>query len=312
MTAPSVERIARTLLYEGYILYPYRRSAVKNRQRFNFGVIYPEEHSRAQSGTDPCEMQTECLLQGGPATGLEVAARFLHLFERTPARPGEPPWHDAVERTVAIGDATLGELLGAPRGLAFEFPATEWPGRQLAVTGRVDLSAVPAGPDLFRLRAVIANRTALGPASTPSRDEVLLCSLVSTHTILRAAGGEFVSLTDPPGHLQEVAATCRNVGAWPVLAGENGSRDVVLASPIIVEDFPSVAPESPGDFFDGTEMDEMLSLRILTLSDDEKREMAATDERARRLLERTESYRAEELMRMHGVLRQIRALETGP
>src|SRR4029079_17115503 len=116
---------------------------------------------------------------------------------------------------------------------------------------------------------------------------------------------EFVSLIDPPEPLKALAAACRNVGTWPVLAGEDGARDPGLSSPIIVADFPSIAPESPGDFFDGTEMDEMLSLRILTLTDDEKREMAASDERARLLLERTEAFGPEQLMQMHGVLREI-------
>ena len=160
----------------------------------------------------------------------------------------------------------------------------------------------------------------------------------AAHTILRATGGEFISLSDPPGPLRALAATCRNIGTWPVLAGEDGARDTLLSSPIIVSDFPSIAPESPGDFFDGTEMDElltlsiltlsddekrqmrevdpraraMLSLRILTLTDEEKREMTASDERARRLLERTEAFSSEQLMRMHGTLRQIRALEEAP
>jgi hypothetical protein len=312
MSGPSVDRIARTLLYEGYLLYPYRRSAVKNRQRFNFGVIYPEPHSRAQQGTDPCEMQTECLLQGGADTGLEVAVRFLHLFVRTPERPGDPTWHDAIEREVTVRVAALAELLAAPRSLTFGFPAAEKPGRQGAIAGRLDLNAEPAAPGVTRVRAGISNFTPVDPDSLPSRDEVMLRSLVSAHTILRARSGEFVSLIDPPASLRAAAAACRNVGTWPVLAGDDGRRDTLLSSPIIVYDFPTIAPESPGDFFDGTEMDEMLSLRILTLTDEEKLEMAASDERARQLLERTEASGPEELMRMHGVLRQIRALEEAP
>ena len=37
----TVDQVANAVLYEGYILYPYRPSAVKNRQRWNFGVVYP-------------------------------------------------------------------------------------------------------------------------------------------------------------------------------------------------------------------------------------------------------------------------------
>ncbi len=140
----------------------------------------------------------------------------------------------------------------------------------------------------------------------------MLRSLVSAHTILRTAGGEFVSLIDPPEQLKPAAEACRNVGTWPVLAGDDGARDTMLSSPIIIYDFPTIAPESPGDFFDGTEMDEMLSLRILTLTDEEKREMAASDERARLLLERTEAFGRDQLMQMHGVLREIRSLEEAP
>ena len=165
---------------------------------------------------------------------------------------------------------------------------------------------------MYRVRVTILNQTPVEPERPSVRDELLLRSLVSAHTILRVAGGEFVSLIDPPETLQPAAAACRNLGTWPVLAGEEGTRTTLLSSPIIVYDYPTVAPESPGDFFDGTEMDEMLSLRILTLSDAEKREMGASDERARQLLERTEQLGQADLMRLHGVLRHIRALEQAP
>ena len=310
MTRTSVDRIAGALLYEGYMLYPYRRSAVKNRQRFNFGVVYPETHSRAEAERDPCEMQTECLLRAGPGTRVEVTVRFLHLFAPVPTH-GEPEWHEAVERDLTLA-ATVGELVSGPRYLAFLPPAGEVPGRQVALEGQVGIGAERATADVVRLRARVVNRTPMPADGGSGRDEVMLRSLVSAHTILRATGGEFLSLTDPPDGLRAVAEACRNVGTWPVLAGDEGARDTMLSSPIIVSDFPTIAPESPGDFFDGTEMDEMLSLRILTLSDEEKREMAASDERARRLLERTEAFGPEELMRMHGVLRQIRALEEAP
>ena len=312
MNGASVERVARALLYEGYMLYPYRRSAVKNRQRFNFGVIYPEPHSRALQGIDPCEMQTECLLRAGADTGLDVTVRFLHLFERAPERPGEAVWHEAIERAVTIRGVSIGELLVVPRSLPLVVSVEDAPGRRIGLEGRVEVAAEPASPDVFLVRVRIANLTPMEPVDLPSRDEVMLRSLVSAHTILRAAGGEFISLIDPPAPFKALAGACRNVGTWPVLAGDDGARDTLLSSPIILYDFPGIAPESPGDFFDGTEMDEMLSLRILTLTDEEKREMSASDERARLLLERTEASGPEELMRMHGVLRQIRALEEAP
>lgn len=311
MTRTTADRIAGALLYEGYMLYPYRRSAVKNRQRFNFGVVHPEAHSRAEGGGDPCEMRTECLLRAGPTTRVEVTVRFLHLFARPPERPGEPEWHEAVERDIVVA-GTVGELVAAPRLVRFPPPAGEVPGRQVALEGQVSLGAERVRQDVVRLRVTIANRTPMAGDQAADRDELMLRSLVSAHTILRTAGGEFLSLIDPPEALKTVAEACRNLGTWPVLAGDDGARDTMLSSPIIVYDFPTIAPESPGDFFDGTEMDEMLSLRILTLTDEEKRQMAASDERARRLLARTETFGREQLMRMHGVLRQIRSLEEAP
>jgi hypothetical protein len=303
----SVDRVASALLYEGYLLYPYRRSALKNRQRFNFGVIYPREYSEALRGGEPCEMRTECLVEGSSEAELDVTVRFLHLFERT-AEPGELAWHGAIEREVTLR-VERSVLRGAPRALRFGFPAADAPGRQMGLTGRVELAAQEAQPGVDRVRVAISNLTPMDDTAMASRDEVMLRSLVSTHTILRTAGGEFLSLTDPPAGVKGTAAACENIGTWPVLAGENGARDTVLSSPIIVPDFPGIAPESPGDFFDGTEMDEMLSLRILTLTDEEKREMAESDERARELLARTEAFEEQHLRRMHGVLREIRSLE---
>ena len=129
----------------------------------------------------------------------------------------------------------------------------------------------------------------------------------STHTVLRATGGEFVSLTDPPERLRAAAAACQNVGTWPVLVGEPGQRDTLLASPIILEDHPRVAPESPGDLFDGGEIDQLLVLNILALTEEEKAEMRAADPRTRAILERTEALTPDQLMRLHGAIRDVAA-----
>ena len=117
-------------------------------------------------------------------------------------------------------------------------------------------------------------------------------------------------MIDPPEELKEVVASCQNVGCWPVLVSETGGRDTMLASPIILYDYPEVAGESPGDLFDATEIDEILTLRILTMTDAEKREMVETDARAKELLERTEALTGDDLMRLHGVIRRPR--ETRP
>jgi hydrogenase maturation protease len=133
-----------------------------------------------------------------------------------------------------------------------------------------------------------------------------LRALASTHTILEVQDGEFVSLLDPPACWREAATACRNVGAWPVLVGDERQKDRMLAAPIILYDYPRVAPESPGDFYDGTEIDEMLTLRVLTLTDEEKRAMAGVDERASALLARTEALARGQLLGLHGALRSLR------
>jgi hydrogenase maturation protease len=132
---------------------------------------------------------------------------------------------------------------------------------------------------------------------------------VSAHTILEVRDGEFVSLVDPPEKYREFAKSCQNVGTWPVLVGEKDQRDTMLSSPIILYDYPEIAPESPGDLFDGAEIDEILSLRIMTMTEEEKREMRESDERARQILERTESLPEEQLMKLHGALRGLRAVK---
>jgi hypothetical protein len=143
---------------------------------------------------------------------------------------------------------------------------------------------------------------------TIGREQAMLQSMASTHAILRVSGGSFVSLSDPPELLGEAARDCRNIGVWPILVGDPGSHDTVLASPIILEDHPQVAAESPMDLFDATEIDEILMLRILTLSDEEKQELRAGDERGRRILERAEALTPAELMGLHGTVRSLRPL----
>ena len=139
-----------------------------------------------------------------------------------------------------------------------------------------------------------------------NRDEVLLRSLISVHSILHVAGGEFVSSIDPPEQFRAAVAECGNLGAWPVLAGDEGQRNLVLAAPIILYDYPQIAPESAGDLFDGTEIDEILALRILTMTDAEKLEVRNGDDRARRILERTEMLPPEHFQKLHGALRGLR------
>ncbi len=164
---------------------------------------------------------------------------------------------------------------------------------------------------LFKVTVRVRNTTAFEPTPRTNREEALLSSLASSHTVLGAQEGKFVSLIAPPEWMIESAASCTNVGTWPVLVGEEGQHDTMLSAPIILYDYPQIAPESAGDLFDGTEIDEILSLRILTLTDAEKQEMSQSDERAREMLERTEAMPVEQFMKLHGVLRGLRPLKEG-
>jgi hydrogenase maturation protease len=324
MNRALVDRIADAVLYEGYLLYPYRPS-VKNRQRWTFGGLYPPAYCEAQSGSEPSRSQTECLVLGGSGTRLSVRVRFLQLQQRRTATEVGPAerrhdmlapavWDEAVEREVGPFEASLDALIALPVERDFALPARrdEQGGvvrEQSPLAGAVVVSAMKVADVMARICVVVENRTAIGPEEREvSRDDASRRALVSTHAILEVEGGEFVSLLDPPEPWREAAGACRNEGTWPVLVGEPGERTTLLSSPIILYDYPEVAPESPGDLFDSTEIDEILTLRILTLTDDEKRAMAAVDDRARALLERTEAIDPHDLMRLHGTLRNPRAL----
>jgi hydrogenase maturation protease len=342
MKQELVDRIVNAVLYEGYILYPYRPS-VKNRQRWFFGGLFPESYCRIQPG-EPWKMQTECLVIGSGRTRLDITVRFLHLQERLVGemdpkadafRPVESlqvgdryfhAWQEAVERRATPRDSCVEELMSRSQRTSFDFPAHSesqlimdpdgltagvMTRRQTAVHGLIELSAMQVGKKLFKVRVRISNQTPVNDPETLARDQAVLCSLASTHTILNVTDGEFVSLIDPPEEWREIAADCQNEGAWPVLVGEPPAKDVILSSPITLYDYPQIAPESPGDLFDGTEIDEILTLRIQALTSKEKATMAQIDERARGLLQRTETLTREQMMGLHGTFRNLHSLHGG-
>jgi len=178
-----------------------------------------------------------------------------------------------------------------------------------AITGAIEVATERVEDGVFKVSVLIRNTTPFAVAEDSTRGEALLSSMASAHTVLGVQDGNFISLIAPGERLREAAANCMNVGTWPVLVGEEGLCDTMLSSPIILYDYPQIAPESAGDLFDGTEIDEILSLRIMTLTDDEKREMSQSDERAREMLERTETMPVEQLMKLHGVLRGLRPVD---
>jgi hypothetical protein len=344
MNLTLVEKIANAVLYEGYILYPYRPSAVKNQQRWNFGALCPQSYSEAQSGTEAWTMQTEVPVDGSESATLDVKVRFLHLltreiqasvsdsdFQSVPSLEVNgklfQTWQEATEREVNLSSLSLREMLTQPQRLLFAFPSSheierlrdestgQIVGRvnriQQGIEGAIEVAVERVVENAFKLSIRILNETLFADAGRKSRDEALMRSFVSTHTILSVLDGKFVSLLDPLEAFREAATMCHNEGTYPVLVGEEGARDCMLSSPIILYDYPQIAPESAGELFDGTEIDEILTLRIMTLTDEEKREMRGADERARRILERTEMLPAEQLMKMHGAMKSLRPKEKG-
>jgi hypothetical protein len=351
MNQALVDQIVDAVLYEGYILYPYRPS-VKNRQRWTFGGLYPRAYCLAQGVGDAWSMQTECLLRGIGNTVIQIEVRFLHLQARLVgqldcriaelAESEEPAfhvveklqvgdrllqsWQEAVQRSVVLEGLDLGSLAREPRHSEFAFPACRKAEsvrghtgeieailvrEQYSVTGRIKVSALEIGEGLFKLVARLENDTTFNQAEQTSRDQAVLHAMASTHTILGVQNGEFLSLIDPPDEFRALAAACQNEGTWPVLVGREGETDTMLSSPITLYDYPQIAAESPGEFFDGTEIDEMLVLRIQTLTDEEKEAAAAVDERARALLTRTKSLSDEQMMGLHGVVRGLRPVPSG-
>jgi hypothetical protein len=341
-----VKKIAEAILYEGYMLYPYRPSSVKNQQRWNFGVLCPHSYCKQQCETERDSMQTEVLVTGGSGLRITIKVRFLQIIRRSIGKLRAPekclplhsastldyvdkletggrvyqPWQEAVEREIVRDELPLADLR-APTCVPFDFPAREEieavrdeTGDAIGIilrewqnlSGSVEISAERLIDSIFKVRVLIRNDSQFCPTVEATREEAVLFSLVSTHTLLGVENGEFLSLLEPPAEFETLAAECKNLGTWPVLAGEQDSREAILSSPIILYDYPQIAPESPGGLFDATEIDEILSLRIMTLTDQEKLEIRQSDQRAREILDRTEHLPQEQFMKLHGILRSPR------
>jgi hypothetical protein len=320
--------VADTVLYEGYLLYPYRASAEKNQARWQFGVLVPPSYAAAGHG-EHAHARTECLLDPGSDPVCHIRVRFLQLQRRSLVdEAGTPvdalgdgsvgdlvPWDEAVEREV---DVVLhaNELVGRPRTVPITFEAgseTEqvdggaivrqrWPS---AAELRCEAESLPGPYGALRLRTVLAN-TSDWDGSGASRSQALRYSLIAAHSVAALTDGRFISLLDSPEWAKGYVAGCLNEHTWPVLLGAPGDTDTILSSPIILYDHPEIAPESPGDFFDSLEMDELLALRTMALTDGEKREARATDERSREIIDRVDGLPPELVERLHGAVRSLR------
>jgi hypothetical protein len=335
MNIDAVEKIAAAILYEGYILYPYRATAIKNRQRWNFGTLYPRVYAEAQRPEEPYRLIAECLVAPASkmssgldamleAASLDMRCSFLQLVRQqqdlAPRSEDQHAltdpslaWDEAVERTSEHAHLRLKQLITSPLSLTLQMDAAVLPqGRRSEVAANlqieITISAQVLAEGACKLRLTVQNSSQPPTGAMAKRDEALPFSLVSAHLLLGITGGEFVSLLDPQPAYRESAASCSNVGVFPVLAGDDPDRSLMLCSPIILYDYPQIAPESAGDFFDGTEMDEMLTLRVLTLTDAEKQEMRNGDPRARKILERTEALTPEAMLKAHGIVRELREI----
>jgi hypothetical protein len=312
----SVRGVADAVLYEGYLLYPYRASAQKNQSRWQFGVLMPPGYV-AQDPSETSTLQAECVFEERGEPTMELTVRFLQVQRRRTegavTGPGVPAvWDEAVERelsrTVNVADV---------RGDGKEFPFTIPGGadaetvtggrvtrRREPLTGTVLVRVTPLpGPwQASRLTVRVTNES---PGTAARRDDALPRALVAAHLIISVSGGAFLSMTDPPEWASAEVARCENCGCWPVLGGPDGSRQTILAAPIILPDHPQIAAESAGELFDGTEIDEILTLRTLALSDEEKAAARATDSRAAALIDRVDAMDAPTMEQLHGTIRAM-------
>jgi hypothetical protein len=347
----AARRIADTVLYEGYILYPYRASHGKNSSgvRWQFGVLVPQRHAEANplppgamqaTGTvsgavETWCQQTECIIEPGDDTSVDIRLRFLHLqarlVEQADGTGGFTPvesltaggelyvtWDEGVETEI---DATfsLADLCRAEQVVPVDLAGSEEIEpvdggrvirRRQALSLRLVISAeeLPGPYGIARLRIRTENLTDWLD-SAGDRSDVVLRSPVAAHLIMAVTpGSRFVSPLDPPEWAKVAVQTCSNLSTWPVLVGEEGNTDMMLSSPMVLPDYPQIAPESPMDLFDGTENDELLSLRIMTLTDDEKAQARATDPRAAAIIEHADNLPLEIYERLHGAIRGMREL----
>jgi hypothetical protein len=337
-------KVADAILYEGYLLYPYRRSSQKNQIRFQFGVLMPPVY-REIDDCEPSASQTEVLVECPDDAEILVVVRFLQMLRRTVQ--GISPdtgalhevgtlyvdgteytaWDEAAEREQHI-TVPVASLLREDRNIEFHAGAgesaeelTDSRGRDVGrinrqwagVDGMIRLHAERvAGPyQALRLRVQVENHS-IPATALRTREDGLRQALIAAHQLIGVPGGTFLSMTDPPQWAAQEIAACTNTGTWPVLAGPEDCTDLLLASPVILYDHPEVAAESAGDLFDATEIDEILTLRTMALTDAEKREARSSDPRAAALIDRLDHIPPEMLERMHGAIRYLRPVAGSP
>lgn len=343
MSFDDARQIADAVLLEGYVLYPYRASAPKNRFRWAFGVLAPRAWSD-EGGCEPSWMQTDLLVEATPTTAIDVRLRFLRNRRRTVERIDEGgysstdslengadlhvPWDEGEVQELDFGRLVCSEAEPLLIELPFELPAS-WSAEAIrsdqgrvigrvvrsceSLSGVVRVTADPIASDrpLVRVRLRVENTTPWEDLDA-RREVVIPACLIATHLLIQASDGAFLSVFDPPDWACDAAQESQFVRSYPVLVGRAGQRDLMLSAPIILYDYPTLAPESPGDLFDATEIDELLTLRTQMLTDEEKRQARATDPRAARVIEQVDAMPPEVFARLHGAMRDLQRAEMVP
>jgi hypothetical protein len=331
----TARTVADAVLFEGYVLYPYRASSRKNQARFQWGVLTPRAFSEAE-GSERWAMRTECLVAPGASPAVSVRVRCLHSQRRRIEKvlgsgfaaveslevdgTLHVDWDEAIDESVdvppfpllldgqservqkfSLGGGTESEKMRADDDTVVgRFVRHREP-----ISGLVRIATSrPDGESPYVKVAVTVENTTAWRRGGVHRDDAMPLSLISVHTMLGVDDGRFVSLLDPPGDAARAAHACHSDGAYPVLIGDD---DVVLSSPIILYDHPEVAPQSPGDLYDSLEIDEILALRVMTLTDGEKSEARGTDRRAAAIIDRCDDMSAETLSSLHGQMTPVRS-----
>lgn len=277
----DIERICNALLYEGYALFPYRKNSLKNQKRFNFGVLSPKIWVEKQINEHYFQ-QIEILVIAEKDSEITFKTQFLKLT-------ADSEWQTANEKIIE-GKFSL------TKSKTIEY-------KEDALFGKIKISSKKITENLFKIRFIFQNLSQILNPQKLSREEILSFSFVSTHTILGIENDKFLSQLEPPKEFAEYTKSLHNIGAFPVLIGDKCKQNSILASPIILYDFPEIAEKSFDNFFDGLEIDELMVLNLLALTDKEKRQIAETDERTRQILEKIESATPEDLLKLHANLR---------
>src|SRR5581483_11755000 len=202
MNTVIVEKIARAVLYEGYLLYPYRHSALKNQHRWNFGVLYPPAWAVQENGPDRAYLQMEFLAVCEGNCHIGVSLRFLQIVAvETEGRA----WQEAEERELNISEIPVTNPETSAHVQDFAFEAAEHitdlvKRRRMRVKGRVEISASRVLNSVFRISIRVTNTT---KDATGSRDYALMLSLASAHVVVSIVTGQLLSQTDPPDDLRE-------------------------------------------------------------------------------------------------------------